>query len=57
MREPLHTEAVRFRIPPVLLRSAQEQARAEGLTFSELVREALRYRVSHSPYHQRSQEG
>jgi hypothetical protein len=41
-RGSTHTAEARFRVAPALLSDATEKARREGMTLSELLRQALR---------------
>lgn len=45
MRGQVHTEVANFRASPVLLEKAASHARREGMSFSELVRDALRAKL------------
>lgn len=45
MRQSVHGAVARFRVNEELLSAAEEKARREGMTFSELVRHALRREV------------
>ncbi|WP_157098677.1 ribbon-helix-helix protein, CopG family [Novosphingobium rosa] len=42
VRAPVHGAAIRFRVAESLLASAEEKARREGMSLSELLRHALR---------------
>ena len=45
MRSPVHTSTVKFRADEALVAAAAEQARRQGMTLSELLRQAVRREV------------
>ena len=45
MRSAVHTSTARIRINPALLADAEAKAQRDGMTFSELVRQAVRREV------------
>jgi antitoxin component of RelBE/YafQ-DinJ toxin-antitoxin module len=42
MRQAIHTDTVRFRADPGLIERAEAKASNDGMTLSELIRQALR---------------
>jgi len=45
MRQPLHTELIRFRIDPQLVTLASTRAFGEGMNLSEWLRQAVREKL------------
>jgi antitoxin component of RelBE/YafQ-DinJ toxin-antitoxin module len=45
MKMPVHDSLVRFRVNQDLVAEAEAKARAEGMTLSELIRQAVRREV------------
>jgi len=45
MRQQFHDHVVRFRASSAIIAKAEEKARAEGMTLSDLIRDALRHAV------------